>query len=60
MGDVVGSDLEGAGVVLIAAAAGLRRDGGGEGGEEGDGGEGLHGVDVSVVKWKKMRSCGFL
>lgn len=49
LGDVVGSDLEGAGVIFIAATGTLSGDGGGQDGEQGDGGEGLHG-DCSFLK----------
>ena len=48
LGDVVGGDFEGAGIVFVAAVARLSRDGGSQSGEEGDGSEGLHGNDLVV------------
>ena len=55
VGDVVGSDLEGSGVVLIAAVGSLSRDGGGEEGEEGDGCEGLHGEYSWLKRMRNVR-----
>lgn len=52
LGDVVGGDFEGAGIVFVAAVAHLSRDSGSQSGEEGKGSEGLHGDDV-LLKWEE-------